>query len=58
MTIYHINDGPDYHPNKKRWVEILKASETPGMIVCRDINTDEIIVTERGKLERSEMKEA
>ncbi len=54
MTIYHINDGPDYHPNKKRKVEVMRQADLPGMVMCRDIDTNESVIVEIGKLERAQ----
>jgi len=53
MTVYHINDGPDYQPNKKRKVIRLRPSDVPGMILCRDVDTEEQLTIEIGKLERA-----
>lgn len=40
-----LTDGPDYHPNQKKIVKVLRQStEIPGAFIVLDENKNELVV--------------
>lgn len=52
-TTFLINDGPHDKPNFKRSVKPLCWSTVPGMVLCRDMDSGEILTIDKQKLEQA-----
>lgn len=54
--VVEINDGPDYEPNFKRLVELLAWDTTPGIVICRDTKTGQLLRVDRTKIEQAKLE--
>lgn len=54
--ILEIHDGPAYHPNFKRTVEIVGWDTMPGIVICIDVKTGETLRVDRQKIEQAKME--
>lgn len=45
-----INDGPDYAPNWKRKVIVIRPADIPGFTLCEDVLTRERLIVASGRI--------
>jgi len=54
--ILWIEDGPSYHPNFKRLVQLICWDSMTGFVLCEDLKTGNMLRVDRHRIERAMME--